>query len=109
MISLQGLIWGNHKNLFNNKQIYFLHVTVLTASSSDISFMSLLLDIPETDTEACTSVLLIDDDIAEGTQAFSVSIQSVSVSVLFNSSEALVIEILDDDCEYWFYYTVYAP
>ena len=53
--------------------------------------------ISEAQTQACSSVSLTDDDIAEGTQTFSMSIDSVSPVGSFDSSEVVVIEIVDDE------------
>ena len=53
--------------------------------------------IPVNQSQACSSVSLTDDDIAEGPQTFSVSIYSVSPTGDFNSSESVVIEIQDND------------
>ena len=47
--------------------------------------------------QACSSVSLIDDMIAEGPQTFSMSIDSVSPTGNFDSSEMVVIEIQDND------------
>ena len=55
--------------------------------------------IPVDQTQACSSVSLTDDMIAEGTQTFSMSIQSVSPTGSFDSSEMVVIEIMDNDGE----------
>ena len=56
----------------------------------------------------CSSVSLIDDDIAEGTQTFSLSIKSVSpTGPDFNSSDRVTIEITDDDGIYIYIY-IYA-
>ena len=48
-------------------------------------------------TQACSSVSLTDDMIAEGTQTFSMSIQSASSPAMFDSSAMVVIEIMDND------------
>ena len=53
--------------------------------------------IPVGQSEACSNVSLIDDDIAEGTQTFSLSIQSASPPAMSDSSEMVVIEIMDND------------
>ena len=53
--------------------------------------------IPVNQSQACLSVSLTDDDIAEGTQTFSLSIESVSPPAMFDSTEMVVIEILDND------------
>ena len=56
------------------------------------------MTIPVDQTQACSNVSLIDDDIAEGTQSFSLSIDSVSPTIVnFNSSEMVPIGILDND------------
>ena len=48
-------------------------------------------------TQACSSVSLIDDNLAEGTQTFSLSIQSASPPAMFDSSEMVLIEIMNID------------
>ena len=55
--------------------------------------------IPVDQSEACTLVSLTDDDTVEGTQAFNVSIQSAmpSTIIMFDSSEEVVIQIMDID------------
>ena len=53
--------------------------------------------IPVDQSQACSSVSLTDDDIAEGTQTFSVSIYNVYPTGDFNFSESVVIEIQDND------------
>ena len=53
--------------------------------------------IPVNQSQACSSVSLTDDEIAEGPQTFSVSIYNVSPTGDFNSSESVVIEIQDND------------
>ena len=73
-------------------------ILVSTASSADFSFY-MTVTIPVDQSQACSSVSLIDDDIAEGTQTFSMSIDSASPTGNFDSSEVVVIEIMDDDGE----------
>ena len=53
--------------------------------------------IPVDQSQDCSSVSLIDDDTAEETQSFSLSIDSVSPTVNFDSSEVVSISILDND------------
>ena len=53
--------------------------------------------IPVDQSQACSSVSLTDDDLAEGTQTFSLSIESVSPTGDFSSSESVVIEVLDNN------------
>ena len=55
--------------------------------------------IPVDQSQACTWVSLTEDDTVEGTQAFSVSIQSATppTIVMFDSSEELAIQIIDID------------
>ena len=53
--------------------------------------------IPVNQSQACSSVSLTDDDIAEGLQAISLSIESVSPPAVFDSTEMVVIEIADND------------
>ncbi len=49
--------------------------------------------------EVCTSVTLIDDDIVEGTQSFSIFIVNASLFVNFDSNILLDISIEDNDCK----------
>ena len=57
-----------------------------------------VVTIPVDQTQACSNVSLIEDNVAEETQAFSLSIESASPSTVnFDSSEMVVVEILDDD------------
>ena len=56
------------------------------------------MTIPVDQTQACSTVSLIEDNVAEETQAFSLFIESASPSTVnFDSSEMVVVEILDDD------------
>ncbi len=57
--------------------------------------VNLVLQVGET--QVCTSVSLVDDDIVEGTQTFSIFIVSASDFVLFDSENVLVVEIEDND------------
>ena len=66
------------------------------ASSADFSF-NMTVTIPVDLSQACSSVSLTDDDIAEGNQTFSLSIDSVSPTGVFSSSESVVIEVLDNN------------
>ena len=47
--------------------------------------------------QGCSSVLLANDETFEGTQTFSLSIESIFPTGNFNSSEMVVIEIQDND------------
>ena len=69
-----------------------------TASLADFSF-NMTVTIPVDQSQACSSVSLTDDDTVEGTQAFSVSIQSATppTIITFDFSEELVIQIMDVD------------
>ena len=55
------------------------------------------MTIPVDQSQASSSVSLIDDDLFEGTQSFSMSIQSVFPTGSFDSSEIVVVEIMDND------------
>ena len=55
------------------------------------------MTIPVDQSRGCSFVSLTDDDIAEGTQTFSISIENASPPAVFEFTEMVVVKIMDDD------------
>ena len=87
---------GTHSFAYQEKSHSVCTILFSTASSADFSF-DMTVIIPVDQSQACSSVTLTDDDIAEGTQIFFVSIDSVYPTGDFDLSEQVAIKILDND------------
>ena len=75
-------------------------VSFTASLGADYSFDAVVV-IPVDQAQACSNVSLIDDNVAEETQAFNLSIVSASPSASIDSIEFyVVVEILDDDGTY---------
>ena len=55
------------------------------------------MTIPMDQSQGCSSVSLIDDSIAEGTQTFSLNIESASPPAVFVLTEMVMVKIMDND------------
>ncbi len=66
---------------------------------ADFAIMNANLVLEVDATEVCTSVSLVDDEIVEGTQTYSIFINGASPFVIFDSENVLVVEIGDNDCK----------
>ena len=87
------------QSTFHHDEANMLFECLLYTASVGVDFtfeISVLISVDQ-----CSFVSLIEDNIAEGTQTFSLSIESVSPTGLdFNSSDIVMIEIVDDDGMY---------
>lgn len=64
-----------------------------------LTFQTSTLNSPEMRGRACTSVMLINDNVVEGNETFRVSLQEDhdDTSVIIGDQSSAVVTIMDDD------------